>query len=122
MSVAGGMKVSEPAADLAVVLAIASSLKNRPLDAQLVAFGEVGLSGEVRPVPQVQRRLAEAYRLGLSRAIVPQSGMDGVTPPEGMTVFAVRTLRQALHEALGVGNGRSEHVPDDTKLQEPRAT
>ncbi len=111
MNVAGGMKVSEPAADLAIVLAIASSLKNRPLDTQLVAFGEVGLSGEVRPVPQVQRRLAEAYRLGLTRAIVPQSGMDGVTPPDGMEVFAVRTLRQALHGAFGADNGRSEYVP-----------
>ena len=67
VSVAGGFQVSEPAADLAITLAMASSLHNAPIDPGLVAFGEVGLSGELRAVPQPQRRLEEAARLGFSR-------------------------------------------------------
>ena len=108
VNVAGGMKVSEPAADLAVVLAIASSLHNRPLDSKMVALGEVGLSGEVRSVPQVQRRLQEALRLGLARSILPETASgDGLRLPELELVF-VRTLRQAIRAALGSPKGSQE--------------
>ena len=71
VNVAGGFRVSEPAADLGIVLAMGSSLYNRPLDSGTVALGEVGLSGELRSVPQIERRLSEASRLGLTRCILP---------------------------------------------------
>jgi DNA repair protein RadA/Sms len=70
-SVAGGLRITEPAADLGIALAIASAFRNRPLPADLVAFGEIGLSGEVRRVSQASRRIAEARKLGFTQAIVP---------------------------------------------------
>ena len=104
VSVAGGFRVTEPASDLAVVLALASSLYNRAVDSSLVAFGEVGLSGELRSVPQGQRRLQEAVRLGFSRCILPQSTVEAADVPRGIEVVAVRTLREALGAALGTRN------------------
>jgi DNA repair protein RadA/Sms len=101
VNVAGGFRISEPAADLAVVLALGSSLHNVAIDPQVVVFGEVGLSGELRTVPQAQRRLAEAARLGLSRCILPQTALDGLSAPPEMELIPVRTLRQALRAALG---------------------
>ncbi|MFQ6031195.1 MAG: magnesium chelatase domain-containing protein, partial [Dehalococcoidia bacterium] len=108
VSVAGGLSVREPAADLAVVLAIASSLRNQPLDPHLVAFGEVGLSGEVRSVPQAPRRIAEALRLGLDKCIVPESGLEIGNEPEGIHLAPVRTVRQAIQGALGTPRSRGE--------------
>ena len=105
ISVAGGFRVTEPASDLAVVLALASSLYNRAVDSNLVAFGEVGLSGELRNVPQGQRRLQEAVRLGFSRCILPQTTVEASDVPGGMEVIAVRTLREALGAALGTAKG-----------------
>jgi DNA repair protein RadA/Sms len=69
----GGVKIAEPAADLAVLLAIVSSLKNRPLPAKLIVFGEVGLAGEIRPAPRGQERLREAAKLGFTRALIPEA-------------------------------------------------
>jgi DNA repair protein RadA/Sms len=71
LNVAGGLKITEPAADLAVALAIISSYKNQPLDQRLCAFGEIGLAGEIRPVPLIDRRLREAENLGFLKAICP---------------------------------------------------
>jgi DNA repair protein RadA/Sms len=113
VSVAGGFRVSEPAADLAIVLAIGSSLRNRPLDSTLVVFGEVGLGGEVRPIPQAQRRLQEAVRLGLSRSILPEASLDGQAPPTGMEPVFVRTVRQALQVGLGVPSVNREMALDE---------
>jgi DNA repair protein RadA/Sms len=77
-STVGGMRLTEPATDLALALAVASAAQDRPLPADLVALGELGLSGELRPVPDLQRRLAEAHRLGFRRAVVPLgSDYDG---------------------------------------------
>ena len=101
VNVAGGFRVNEPAADLAVILALASSLYNRPLDPHLVAIGEVGLSGELRTVPQVERRVTEAARLGLTRCILPETARDGLASMEGIDPIFVRTVRQALRAALG---------------------
>ena len=101
VSVAGGFRVTEPASDLAVVLALASSLYNKAVDSSLVAFGEVGLSGELRTVPQGPRRLQEAVRLGFSRCILPQATVEAGDVPPGMEVIAVRTLREALGAAVG---------------------
>jgi DNA repair protein RadA/Sms len=89
----GGMKMSEPAADLALALAVASAAKGLALPADLVAIGEVGLAGEIRKVSGVSRRLAEAYRLGFKRALVP-AGSD--VKIDGMEIVEVSRLDQAL--------------------------
>ncbi|MCH8988770.1 MAG: DNA repair protein RadA [Chloroflexi bacterium] len=100
VNVAGGFKIGEPAADLALVLAMASSLYNCPLDPGMFAFGEVGLSAEIRAVSQAQRRVMEAARLGLKRCILPESCLEGLTVPPGMKATGVRTLRQAVNAVL----------------------
>ncbi len=89
VNIVGGLKVTEPAADLAIILSIVSAFRSRALPSSLVAFGEVGLSGEIRSVPQSQARLAEASRLGLTRALGPAHGAA-----EG--VMGVKTIAQAL--------------------------
>ena len=96
-NVVGGVKVAETAADLALVLAIVSSFRDRPLGRDLVVFGEIGLSGEIRPVPQGQERLYEAVKHGFKRAIIPKAN----TPrklPDGVEVIAVSTLAEALEQ------------------------
>ena len=110
VNVAGGMRMSGPAADLAIVLAIASSLHNRPLDSETVVFGEVGLGGEVRTVPQAQRRLQEAQRLGLTRAVLPDTTLDAEARPPGMDLVFARTVGQAINAGLGDGLERREAV------------
>ena len=100
VNVAGGFKISEPAADLALVLAMASSLYNCPLDPETFAFGEIGLSAEIRTVSQAQRRIAEAARLGMKRCILPESCLDGLTLPQGMKAIGVKSLRQAVSAVL----------------------
>jgi DNA repair protein RadA/Sms len=108
VNVAGGFRVSEPAADLGVALAMASSLYNQPLAPNLVAFGEVGLSGELRAVPQAERRLLEASRLGLSRCILPEMARHDVNHPPDIELVFVRTVRQALRAGLGEVKNRRE--------------
>ncbi|EWH01722.1 DNA repair protein RadA [Halomonas sp. BC04] len=98
LNVVGGVKVLETSADLAVLLAVVSSLQNRPLPRELVVFGEVGLSGEIRPVPSGQERIVEAAKHGFTRAIVPR-GNAPKRAPAGMEVVAVDKLTDAL-EAL----------------------
>lgn len=100
VNVAGGFRVSEPAADLPVVMAMASSLLNRALKNDLAAFGEVGLSGEVRPAPQAQRRVQEAARLGFSHCILPAANREQVNPPAGMQLVYVNSVREAVQNAL----------------------
>lgn len=106
VNVVGGMKINEPAADLAIATAISSSYRNRPVHADLVMIGEVGLSGELRSVSQLPRRLHEASKLGFKRALVPQSTLkrSGSDPmPEGIQVIGARTLPDALDNALVAG-------------------
>ena len=91
----GGVRISEPAADLAVLLAIQSSLRGRPLPRGFFAFGEVGLAGEVRPAPRGQERLKEAAKLGFSVALVPKANAPK-KPVEGLTVHAVERIEQAI--------------------------
>ncbi len=91
----GGVRISEPAADLAVMLAIASSLRGRPLPKGFLAFGEVGLAGEVRPAPRGQERLKEAAKLGFSVALMPRANAPK-KPIEGLTIHAVERIEQAL--------------------------
>lgn len=93
----GGVKITEPAVDLAVILSIVSSFKNKPLDNKLIVFGEVGLAGEVRPVQRGQERLKEAAKLGFTRAIVPK-GNAPKQPIKGIEVLGVDRLEQALNQ------------------------
>ena len=93
----GGVKIAEPAVDLAVILSIVSSLKNRSLDSKLIVFGEVGLAGEVRPVQGGQMRLKEAAKLGFTKAIVPKANAPK-TKIAGLEVIAVERLEQALNQ------------------------
>jgi len=91
----GGVKITEPAADLAVLLAIHSSMRNKPLPRGLVVFGEVGLAGEIRPAPRGQERLREAAKLGFSIALIPKSNAPK-QEIEGLTIIAVERIDQAL--------------------------
>ncbi|MGM0704159.1 MAG: DNA repair protein RadA [Pseudomonadota bacterium] len=95
LNVVGGVKVLETSADLAVLLAVVSSLQSRSLPRELVAFGEVGLSGEIRPVPSGQERIVEAAKHGFTRAIVPRANVPKRIP-EGMEVVGVEKLADAL--------------------------
>jgi DNA repair protein RadA/Sms len=95
VNVAGGVKTPEPAVDLAIALAIASAHMNRPLPAGSMAVGELGLGGEVRPVPQLEVRLREASRLGVAHAIVPRIG-NHIPKLKGMALHEVRSLSQAM--------------------------
>lgn len=95
LNVVGGVKVLETSADLAVLLAVVSSLQSRPLARELVVFGEVGLSGEIRPVPSGQERIIEAAKHGFTRAIVPRGNVPR-NLPEGMEVVPVDKLVDAL--------------------------
>lgn len=101
VNVVGGLRIGEPAVDLAVAVAIVSSARGAPIDASLVIFGEIGLSGELRSVGQVERRLAEAAQLGFRRAIVPATAAGKVAVPEGLAITGARTLGRALDAALG---------------------
>ena len=112
VNVAGGLRVSEPAVDLGVALAVASSFRGVPLEEELVVFGEVGLSGEVRPVPQTERRLQEAARLGLSKAIVALDMNDESPKVSGATVRPVETLAQAIEVALPRGRRRGPQTQE----------
>jgi DNA repair protein RadA/Sms len=91
----GGVRIAEPAADLAVLLAITSSLRGKPLPKGFVAFGEVGLAGEVRPAPRGQERLREAAKLGFSVAVVPKANAPK-KPIEGLTIHAVDRVDEAV--------------------------
>ena len=100
-NVVGGLRISEPAADLATALAIASSFRDRPIDPQLAAVGEIGLGGELRSVSQVERRLGEAQRLGFSRAIIPASAVRrGTTDIAGLRVIRADSVSEAIKMTL----------------------
>lgn len=100
VSTVGGAKTSEPAADLATALAIMSAAADRPLKPGLVAFGEIGLTGEIRATVGVQRRLAEAARLGFKVALVPDVGADVLRPVAGITIYPVADLGAAARLGL----------------------
>ncbi len=100
-NVVGGLQIEEPAADLALSLALASSVRDQPLPADLTAVGEVGLSGEVRSVSQLEARLSEALRLGFCKVIIPRSmRRSKLRQPEGMELIPVRSVGEAIEAAL----------------------
>jgi DNA repair protein RadA/Sms len=99
VNVAGGLKIGEPAADLGIALAIASSFRDQVVDPGLVAVGEVGLSGELRAVSQLERRITEAARLGFKSCLAPKTGAR-ISPPKEIQLIPVSTLREAVITGL----------------------
>ncbi len=100
MNVVGGLQVREPAADLALAAAIASSARDLPLPSDLTLVGEVGLSGELRAVGRLSLRLREAAKLGFQRAVVPVGHGPPSDLPEGLEVISLRSLGEALELTL----------------------
>lgn len=100
VNVIGGLSLNEPGADLPVVLAVASSYRDQPIADDLVAIGEVGLTGEIRSVSHMNQRLAEIARLGFKKAIIPRGGSEKLEIPEDLTVYKVRNLREAIETAM----------------------
>lgn len=96
VNIAGGMKIAEPAVDLGMVLAIVSSFKNRPVDEKLVAFGEVGLSGEVRAVSMAEKRVQEAKKLGFTTCLLPKSNADALKEIRGIRLVGVGSVQDAI--------------------------
>ena len=96
VNIAGGLRITEPAIDLGVVMAVVSSFKNRPIEDKLIAFGEIGLSGEVRAVNMAENRVAEAKKLGFTTCIVPQSCVEACKKIEGIKVLGVASVQDAM--------------------------
>jgi DNA repair protein RadA/Sms len=95
------LQITEPAADLSVAIAIASSIKDRPVHADMAFIGEIGLSGELRAVSQLDTRLKEALKLGFRRCVIPQSTQKrGLQVPDGLEVIGCRSLREAVDVSL----------------------
>ena len=100
INVIGGLQLEEPGADLPVVLAVASSYRDTALPDDLVAIGEVGLTGEIRSVSHLNQRLQEISRLGFTKCIVPKGNADNIEIPDGLTVYRVRNIREAIEVAI----------------------
>ena len=100
LNVIGGLRLEEPGADLPVVLALASSYRDTPIADDLVAIGEVGLTGEIRSVSHMNQRLGEVSRLGFTKCIIPRGGSEKLEIPKGLTVYRVRNIREAIETAL----------------------
>ena len=100
INVIGGLKLDEPAADLPVLLAVASSYRDRPIADDLVAIGEIGLTGEIRSVSHINQRLAETSRLGFKRCIIPKKTTEKLELPLGLEVYRVKNLMEAIEIAL----------------------
>ncbi len=109
-NVTGGLRIGEPAADLGIALAIASSFRDMAVDPGLAAVGEVGLSGELRAVSQPDRRVDEAARLGFKRCLVPKLGAR-ISPPKGIEIVPVSTLREAI--GVGLVRGKTKSKADE---------
>ena len=111
VNVVGGLRIQEPAADLGIALAIVSSFRNAPVRDKLVAVGEVGLSGELRPVSQTDRRLAEAANLGFRACLLPSAAMPE-SAPEGLELLPAASLREAVRLALPAAS-KAEAEPEE---------
>ncbi|WP_347548117.1 DNA repair protein RadA [Pseudalkalibacillus hwajinpoensis] len=101
LNVAGGVRLDEPAIDLAIAVSIASSFRDKPTRPSDIVVGEIGLTGEIRRVSRIEQRVIEAAKLGFERAIIPKKNIGGWTFPEGIQVIGVQTVDEALKEALG---------------------
>ena len=101
INIAGGLELSEPAADLPLLSAVASSLRETSIPSDWAVFGEVGLAGEIRAVSQAERRLAECARLGFTSVVMPRENARRIKKPEGLRVYGVDTLKEALSILIG---------------------
>lgn len=117
VNVVGGLRIDEPAADLAIAASIVSSMKDRPVRADTVMIGEIGLSGELRMVGQITARLREAAQLGFRTAIVPRRLRKGEPWPDGLQVIEARSVREALHQALVPEAGESPQAGQKKTLE-----
>ena len=100
INVIGGLRLDEPGADLPVILAVASSYRDAVIADDLVAIGEVGLTGEIRSVSNMNQRLTEVSRLGFTKCIIPRNGSEKLEIPTGLTVYKVRNIREAIEVAM----------------------
>lgn len=100
LNVIGGLRLDEPGADLPVILAVASSYRDQPIADDLVVIGEVGMTGEIRSVSHLNQRLGEASRLGFKKCMIPRSSSEKLEIPDGMTVYRVRNVREAIEAAM----------------------
>ncbi len=100
INVIGGLRLDEPGADLPVALAVASSYRDQAIADDLVAIGEIGLTGEIRAVSHMNQRLGEVVRLGFKKCIIPRNSSEKLEIPEGLTVYRVRNLREAIETAM----------------------
>ncbi len=100
INVIGGLRLDEPGADLPVILAVASSYRDTPIADDVVAIGEVGLTGEIRSVSHMNQRLQEVARLGFKKCIIPRGGAEKLEIPEGLTVYRVRNIREAIEVSI----------------------
>ena len=100
LNIVGGLRIEEPAADLAAAVALVSSLKDQPVRADMVQIGEVGLSGELRWVSQMESRINEAAKLGFKTAVIPKRLRNKITAPKNFEIIEARSLSQAIKIAL----------------------
>jgi len=103
VNVAGGIVVTEPASDLGVIAAVASSICDRPIRSDTATFGEVGLAGEVRSTSQAIHRVREVAQMGFRRCIVPEANRMALEAPDGCTLVGVKTVAEAMQEMIGLG-------------------
>ena len=99
INVIGGLRLDEPGADLPVILAVASSYRDQAIPGDLVAIGEIGLTGEIRSVSNMNQRLSEVSRLGFTKCVIPRNGSEKLEIPSGLTVYKVRNVREAIEIA-----------------------
>jgi len=100
VNIAGGMRIQEPAADAAVIAALASSFRNKTIDPNTLVFGEVGLAGELRAVGMAEKRIAEAKKLGFEQCVVPQANLKGIRTPEGIRVLGASSVGELMEAVL----------------------
>lgn len=100
INIVGGLRLDEPAADLPLILAVASVYRDKPIPPTLAAIGEVGLTGEIRAVSHMIQRLQEVSRIGFKQCIIPRSGTDNLEIPDGLSVYRVRNIREAIEITL----------------------
>ena len=96
VNVAGGIKIEEPAVDLGIIMALASSFRNRPVDSRMAVFGEVGLTGEVRAISQAERRIKEAEKMGFTKCLLPRNNLKGIATNSAIEFIGVSSVEEAL--------------------------
>lgn len=101
VNVAGGLKLDEPACDLGIICSIASSFRNLPIDPKTIVIGEVGLTGEIRGVSLIEKRILEAKKLGFSRCVIPKENVRGIDIPNGISIIPANNIHEALEALLG---------------------